>query len=138
MELWKLNTCPKCKGALFVGSDTYGHYLTCANCGWNRDLNSGSPLPKVNDNEADREGIEDGCNIAPSCFQCPLPDCWWETPTARRAYLWDLSALALFEQYKYLGTAKAVAVVAEDLKVGARTVYRALKRNATHLGDSNG
>jgi hypothetical protein len=27
MKLWRLQGCPKCKGALFVGSDTYGHYL---------------------------------------------------------------------------------------------------------------
>ena len=130
MELWKIKACPKCKGTLFLSRDTYGKYLTCGNCGWNKDIVQGSPLPKVTDSEADREGIADGCNISPSCFLCPLPDCAWETPTARRAYLWDQNALALFEQYKHLGTAKAVAAVADGLKVSERRIYRALKRNA--------
>jgi hypothetical protein len=68
MQIWKLNSCPKCKtGVLFLGGDNYGKFLTCGNCGWQ--------LPQAKDDvETDREGIEDGCNIAPSCLQCPLPD----------------------------------------------------------------
>jgi hypothetical protein len=132
MELWRLGGCPKCKtGTLFINQDEYGKLLVCANCGWQRDLVIDQPLPPAkNAPEADREGIEDGCNVSQSCFTCPLPDCLWETPTTRRAYLWDQTALALFEQYKYLGTAKAVAAVADGLKVSKRTVYRALKRRA--------
>jgi hypothetical protein len=131
MKLWRLSSCPKCEtGALFQDRDYYGTFLTCANCGWSKDLAIDSPLPPAKeDAAADRDGISDGCNISPSCFTCPLPDCLWETPTARRAYLWDQSALALFEQYKYLGTAQAVTAVAEELKVTGRTIYRALKRN---------
>jgi DNA-directed RNA polymerase subunit M/transcription elongation factor TFIIS len=136
MKLWRLKGCPKCRGALFVDRDSYGRFLTCSNCGWQRDLAIDSPLPQAKDNvETDREGVEDGCDVAPSCFQCPLPDCLWETPNTRRAYLLDQRALAIYEQLKSLGTAKAVAVVARDLNVTKRTVYRALKRNATHLGD---
>jgi hypothetical protein len=131
MRVWKLHGCPKCRGALFVGEDAYGQFLRCAHCGWQRDLAIDSPLPPAKeDADADREGIPDGCNVSPSCFTCPLEDCKWETPTARRAYLWDQNALVLFEQHKHLGTNRAVAAVAEVLKVAERTVYRALKRNA--------
>jgi hypothetical protein len=137
MQIWKLNSCPKCKtGALFLDRDNYGRFLTCGNCGWSRDLAIDKPLPPAKDDvETDREGILDGCNIASSCFQCPLPDCAWETPHTRATYIWDQNALALFEQHKYLGTAKAVAAVAQDFGVTERTVYRAIKRNAPHQGE---
>jgi hypothetical protein len=140
MDVWKLNACPKCRtGALFLDRDTYGSFITCSNCGWHRDLAVDKPLPPAKDNvEADREGVEDGCNVASSCFLCPLPDCLWETPNTRRAYLLDQRALAIYERLKSLGTPKAVAVMARDLNVTERTIYRALKRNATNLGDSNG
>jgi hypothetical protein len=139
MKLVRLNACPKCRGALFVSEDAYGPYLTCSSCGWQRDLAIDSPLPPGKENpETGREGIPDGCNIAPSCFQCPLPDCLWETPTARRAYLWDQSALALFERHKHLGTAKAVAVVAEELQVAGRTVYRMLVRREEERVEDDG
>jgi hypothetical protein len=104
---------------------------TCGTCGWGRDLAIDKPLPQAKDDvETDRVGIEDGCDVSQSCFTCPLPDCLWETPTTRRAYLWDQTALALFEQYKYLGTAKAAAAAAKELTVTVRTIYRALKRRA--------
>jgi hypothetical protein len=129
MQIWKLNACPKCQGALFVGRDTHGEFLTC---GWQRDLAIDQPLPQAKDDaRAAWEGITDGCNISPSCFLCPLEDCAWETPNTRRAYLWDQTTLALFEQYKYLGTAKAVAATAKDMQVAERTIYRALKRRGS-------
>ena len=130
MELLKLSACPKCKtGALFLDKDQHGPSITCGNCGWQRDLAIDKPLPQAKDDpETAREGIEDGCNVSRSCFTCPLEDCLWETPATRRTYLWDENALAIFEQYKQLGTAKAVAAVAEGLKVSERRVYWMLKR----------
>jgi hypothetical protein len=131
MKLLRLKGCPKCKGALFAGEDTYGKYLTCTSCGWSKDLAVGKPLPPAKeDAEADREGLMDGCNISSSCFTCPLMDCAWETPSTRHAYLWDKAATQLFLQYQALGTAKAVSLAAKELKVSERSVYRALKRQA--------
>lgn len=30
--------CPKCHGKLYVDSDQFGKYETCANCGYLRDI----------------------------------------------------------------------------------------------------
>jgi hypothetical protein len=132
MRLLRRSACPKCRtGALFLDKDNYGPFISCGHCGWSKDLAIDKPLPKAkNDPETDRKGIPDGCNVSPSCFTCPLEDCLWETPTARLAYLWDQSALALFAQHQHLGTAQAVAAVAKTMEVTERTVYRALKRRA--------
>jgi hypothetical protein len=131
MQLLKLSACPKCRtGDLFLDKDNYGAFIDCANCGWSKGLAIDKPLPKVYDTEADRVSVPDGCAVSPSCFTCPLEDCLWESPITRHTYLWDQTALALFEQYKGLGTAKAVAAVADGLKVSERRVYRALKRRA--------
>jgi hypothetical protein len=132
MEVWKLNACPKCGGALFIDNDTYGRYLTCANCGWSKDLSEGAQLPRSRiDDDTDRPGVADGCNISPSCFTCPLQECMWEHPTARKAYLTDQKTLEVFKQYQRLGTAQAAAVTAQALQLSTRGVYRMLKRQAT-------
>jgi hypothetical protein len=72
--------------------------------------------------------VADGCAVSPSCFQCPLEDCLWESPITRRTILWDQNALEVFKQYKQLGTAKAAAATAKALTVSERRIYRALKR----------
>jgi hypothetical protein len=131
MELWKLNSCPKCKGALFIDRDNYGEYLTCSSCGWCKDLAESSQLPGFKlDEDSDRPGVADGCNVSPSCFTCPLPDCRWEAPTARIAYLKDQKTLEVFRHHQHLGTAQAARLTAEQLQTTDRSVYRMLKRLA--------
>jgi hypothetical protein len=114
--------------SLFVGSDSYGQYLTCGNCGWSRDLDQAKPLPKVTDIETDRKGIPDGCNVSPSCFQCPLPDCAYETPTTRATYVRDQHIIEELGRHQYLGAAQAVEITAQVMGVSARTVFRTLAR----------
>lgn len=64
-----------------------------------------------------------------ACFECPLPDCI-ESGTGRAAYLRDQATLALFEQHKDKGVAKAVELVSQATGLTSRSVYRALKRRA--------
>ncbi|MDA0264621.1 MAG: hypothetical protein O3A93_10795 [Chloroflexi bacterium] len=33
-----LKECPKCQGDLYEGSDMYGQYVSCLQCGYSRDL----------------------------------------------------------------------------------------------------
>jgi hypothetical protein len=87
-------------------------------------------MPKVYAADVEEVRVPDGCAISPSCLTCPLEDCLYESRTNPSTYLWDQTALALFEQYKGRGTAKAVAAVEDGLKVSERRIYRALKRNA--------
>ena len=41
----KFNACPKCSGDLQVRRDTYGMFVSCLQCGLQRDLDA--PLPAV-------------------------------------------------------------------------------------------
>jgi hypothetical protein len=121
--------CPKCQGSLYIERDQYGARQICRHCGWQRDLVIGQSLPlNREDADADRPGFENGSNVSPSCFECPLPDCLYEKPITRRTLLWDQTALALFAQHQHLGTARAVVVTARELGVSERRVYRMLQR----------
>lgn len=130
MKVWRLNSYPKCGGTLFAGEDAYGNFLTCAHCGWHKDLTPGKPITKVADQEADRPGVSDGCNVSPSCFACPLEDCRWEAPSSRRIYQRDLLALELFKRHQHLGVTQAVALAEKKVGVSERSIYRMLKRAA--------
>jgi hypothetical protein len=130
MQLWKLKACPKCKGAIFGDADKFGRYLSCVNCGWSKDLSEGAQLPRSRiDDDCDREGISDGCDISPSCFSCPLPECLWDQPKTRHTYLRDQKTLEIFQQYQHLGTAHAAVATAKELGTTDRSVYRMLQRN---------
>jgi DNA-directed RNA polymerase subunit M/transcription elongation factor TFIIS len=34
-----MKSCPKCKGDISLGKDSYGYYAACLQCGWSKDLN---------------------------------------------------------------------------------------------------
>ena len=36
--MWKLKSCPKCGGDIFLENDMIGWYEHCLQCGFNRDL----------------------------------------------------------------------------------------------------
>ncbi len=132
MEVWKLKACPKCQGALLIDADEYGRFFSCLNCGWAKDLSQGTQLPRSRtDDDTDRPGVADGCNISPSCFTCPLSDCLWEHPTARQAYIKDRQTLAVFNNYRHLGIAEAARAAAQQSQITERSVYRMLKRTTT-------
>jgi DNA-directed RNA polymerase subunit M/transcription elongation factor TFIIS len=38
--MWRLKSCPKCEGDLFIDSDANGWYVQCLQCGYLSDLNS--------------------------------------------------------------------------------------------------
>ena len=46
----KFNACPKCRGDLQVRRDTYGMFVSCLQCGLQRDLDA--PLPAVSPAQA--------------------------------------------------------------------------------------
>ena len=46
----KFNACPKCRGDLQVRRDTYGMFVSCLQCGLQRDLDA--PLPAVSPADA--------------------------------------------------------------------------------------
>jgi len=38
MSVWKLKSCPRCHGDLFVGQDYYGWYEQCLQCAHRSEL----------------------------------------------------------------------------------------------------
>lgn len=120
--------CPKCGGATYVERDVYGIRQVCRHCGWQRDLGVGPSLSRTRIHKDDPPEVEDGCDVSPSCFCCPLPDCLWEVPRVRQAYVKGLKTLEIFEQYKHLGTQRAADITAAKLGMSSRGVYRALQR----------
>ena len=42
----KFKACPKCKGDLYLNQDMYGKYLNCLQCGYLKDISSGSEIPQ--------------------------------------------------------------------------------------------
>ncbi len=39
MTMWKLRSCPKCGGDMFIDKDIYGWYEKCLQCSHQHDLN---------------------------------------------------------------------------------------------------
>jgi hypothetical protein len=125
----KLKGCPKCGGAICVESDRYGGYVHCLMCGWHQDLAPGPSLPKTADHPSENVRAPDnGCSVAQSCFQCPLPGCKYDMPSARDAYLRDQALLAVFRQHQHLGTKVAAELTAEVVGTSNRRVHRVLAR----------
>ena len=130
----KLKGCPKCGGVVSMERDHDGLYVHCLNCGWQRDLTPSPPLPKTprrqlkNVRSKQVRAPDNGCSVSPSCFKCPLPDCKYDVPSARDAFLRDQALLAVFRQYQHLGTAVAAELTAEAVGTTGRSVYRALGR----------
>ena len=46
MANWKLKSCPKCHGDLFVGQDFYGWYEQCLQCAHRSELKELAQLKK--------------------------------------------------------------------------------------------
>jgi hypothetical protein len=38
MTMWKLKTCPRCQGDLFVDKDLDGWFQQCLQCGYRREM----------------------------------------------------------------------------------------------------
>jgi hypothetical protein len=125
----KLKGCRKCGGAVSVERDEYGRYIHCLMCGWQRDLTQAPSLPATAGHPIKNvRAPDDGCSVAPSCFQCPLPDCKYDAPSTRDAYLRDQALLAIFRQHQNLGTTVAAELTAQAVGTTDRNVYRVLKR----------
>lgn len=69
---------------------------------------------------------DDGCSESPSCLECPLPMCRYEYPGGLRS----LMNIARDQKIVGLRTLGApVAVIADEIGVSRRTVFRILQLN---------
>ena len=40
MAIWKLKSCPRCNGDLFIQRETDGWYEECLSCGYQKDVSN--------------------------------------------------------------------------------------------------
>ena len=74
---------------------------------------------------------DEGCELAPSCLDCPLPNCIEELPRGRQRYLLQRRC----QQIACLRSqGKGTREIATFLKVSSRTVQRAVKGKADGRG----
>jgi len=65
-----------------------------------------------------------GCELAPSCLNCPFPHCSEDMPRGRQRQRKEIRNREIFRSYSQ---GKGVKQIAQRLKVSERTVQRALK-----------
>ena len=61
LAVWKLKSCPRCNGDLFIEHDTDGWYEECLLCGYERDISNlvtESSVGQVKINNQDRSRAE--------------------------------------------------------------------------------
>jgi len=69
---------------------------------------------------------DEGCELAPSCLACPLPQCRYDTPTGGR-WLGNRPRDAEILELRRGG--KLIEEIAEHFRVSRRTVFRVLAAN---------
>jgi len=67
---------------------------------------------------------DEGCELAPSCLNCPLPECVEDIPWGRLKLINGLRDQEIRRQYTE--EKKKVAELARDFHISTRTVHRAL------------
>lgn len=67
---------------------------------------------------------DEGCELAPSCLNCPLPQCVEDIPWGRLKLIKGLRDREIRRQYTE--EKKTVAELAQNFHISTRTVHRAL------------
>lgn len=62
-----------------------------------------------------------GCQYAPKCLECPLPDCKYDGPRAAQD---EARARRRQQIQRWHNRGLSVAAIAKRMKCGTRTVYR--------------
>jgi hypothetical protein len=68
---------------------------------------------------------DQGCEYAPSCLDCPFPQCLYDEPRGRQRWLKGLRNREITRLYK---TGQKVTELAVMFDISERTVQRALKK----------
>ena len=72
---------------------------------------------------------DEGCDLAGSCLNCPLPGCIYDEPRGRQHWLKKLRAREMVRLFAVEG--KGIGELAQMFGVSQRTVQRALKVTST-------
>ena len=132
--------CPKCRGTLTKETDQYSTYVKCMNCG--KIIYPPASVPPESPGAREGQRAQDqtapdvkmthtadrGCNLSPSCLECPLPECKYDAPgreKERRRILEDQRMLAIIMR-EHLSSVEA----AQRFGVTERTIFRIKSRTA--------
>lgn len=69
---------------------------------------------------------DDGCDVAPSCFECPLPDCKHADPAPYQRWRHSQRDRPIMDAIQQRGLSPAAA---ERFGVSTRQIYRVIRRN---------
>ena len=72
---------------------------------------------------------DEGCDLADSCLNCPLPGCVYDEPGGRQHWLKKSRAREMVRLFTVEG--KGIGELAQIFGVSQRTVQRALKVTST-------
>ncbi len=77
---------------------------------------------------------DEGCELASSCLNCPLPKCIFDQPGGRQRWLKRARDREIARRFTTEG--KGIRELALELRVSQRTVQRALKKTLNNGGSS--
>lgn len=69
---------------------------------------------------------DEGCELAASCLNCPLPGCVYDRPRGRQKWLKQNRDQEITQ--RFIGEGKTVQELAREFGISRRTVQRALKK----------
>ena len=138
----KTNSCPKCQGLLVNEEDIHGPYVKCVACGKVFEFTppdptpppepfldeNGEPIAKYKGHRAITHTDEDGCEVAPTCLECPLEKCRYDEPGAYQKTIRQRRDQEIVETIKREDlTTRQAAIV---FKKTERTIFRIKARHA--------
>ncbi|MFC2004438.1 hypothetical protein ACFLUK_02735 [Chloroflexota bacterium] len=53
--MWKLKSCPRCKGDIYVGKESNGWYEQCLQCGYLRNIPTTVEVHQYSSNKEEKE-----------------------------------------------------------------------------------
>jgi len=75
---------------------------------------------------------DEGCELASSCLNCPLPRCIYDQPRGRQRWLKKARDREITR--RFTAESKGVKELALEFRVSQRTVQRALKKTLINGG----
>jgi len=79
-------------------------------------------------NDYVRDDKDTGCEFAPSCLNCPFPECMKDNPIQCQAFREQKKACQIIAMHQ---KGKSTKTIATELSISLRTVQRALAKKVT-------
>lgn len=125
--------CPKCEGDVSLDRDQHGPYAHCLQCGWEKTLTATPSVPPDRHIPGDYGGMPgdaEGCDVSPSCLDCPLSQCKHDNPKGYLLYVKLKAHSDIIEEFNRhsedMSRKEAARRTAAAMDVHPRQVFRIL------------